>query len=195
LLYHGGGKFEAYLPGEKCSGAADSSLALRCAASDDPWPLGSDHDKARAFFGTRNFFTGALTGVPGVTSVAPFYSAAVVPKSDSQVLLESTDGKLRHLSGEDAGLATGSDIAAIQSECGAGWQLLLTGTGDPTQPDTIRAADFSGGSFVLVGAPLEFESPITALWPASDGASAMAVTSSPGVSGTYELFSISIACR
>jgi hypothetical protein len=192
------GKFDAYLPGERCSGEIEPTLTAACRPSDDPWPLGSDADSARGFFGARNFFTGALAGVAGVSSVVPFYSAAPVPGQDTQIWLAATDGTLRSASGRAAGVPSGSDIATIKSGCGtAGWQLLLSGSGDSTQSDTLRAADFSSGAPVLVGAPLEFDGPITALWTADDGVSAVAIVrnASGGADEDYEAFSISVACR
>ena len=82
----------------------------------------------------------------------------------------------------------------IKSGCGRNWQLLLTAAGDYTQSDSIQAAEAEGSAIAPVGAPVDFPGPVTALWPASDGNSAIAVAKNLST-GRYEAFSLSITCR
>ena len=185
-------KFEAFLPGTKCAGATDPGVSMNCVESDDPWPLDGEAQNARAFFGNRNFFTGALAGAVKENNLPPFFSAAAGP--DGAIWFAQTSGELNATSGRGSGLGSGSDIAAVRSECGSGVQILLSGAGDFTQKDILGARDLQNGTLVPAGSALEFNGPITALWTARDGNSAIAVSKNL-VSGKYEAFTISVTCR
>ena len=187
-------KFEAFLPGMKCTGSADSGLTMECHQADDPWPLGATDDGPRGFFGARNFFTGVMSS--GTGSTTPFFSVAPT-QADSKgpLLLAGTDGALRL--GGSPGTATrgwGSDLAGVRSECGRNAQVLFSGTSDYTQSDFLRAGDLEGSAVVPVSPPLDFPGPITALWAAGDSSTAIAVAKNLGT-GRYEAFSISLSCR
>jgi hypothetical protein len=187
-------KFEAYLPGMKCAGSADSGLTMECRQTDDPWPLGASDDGPRAFLGARNFFTGAMSS--GAGNAGPFFSAAPA-QSDSKgsLLLAGTDGTVGLNSSPGTGMrGWGSDLVGIRSECGHNWQVLLSGAGDDTQADFVRAGEAEGSTVVPVSPPLDFAGPITALWTAADGNSAIAVCKNLGT-GKYEAYSVSISCR
>ncbi|HEV2729896.1 MAG TPA: hypothetical protein VGV15_07675, partial [Terriglobales bacterium] len=125
--------FDAYLPGLSCRSTAKAPLALTCYESDDPWPLGTDQFVLTAFFTpARNYFTGALAPGIGKQTTAPaFYSAAPVPRGKYVLWLFATvNGQVHLLDGitdQSAGrLGWGSDIAALRSSCGSGWQVLVT---------------------------------------------------------------------
>jgi hypothetical protein len=190
----GGHKLEAYLPGKKCTGTVDPGISLECHDSDDPWPLGGSGQQERAFFGARNFFTGALAGVKGPRDAQPFFSAAVAPGDNPVVLLAATDGSLRDLQQRTYATPTGSDIAGVKSGCGAGWQVLVTRASDQTETDSMRAEEINGSALRPVSAALEFPGPITALWTSSEGNAAQATIRNLK-SGRYEAYLISIDCR
>lgn len=191
--------FDVYLPGLRCSGADRDKLALDCRPADDPWPLGSASEDLSGFFGAaRNFFTGALSGVPdGARTVAPFYTAAHVQVKSDVWLLAGVDGRVHYLDRtSDTPVSYkdwGSDIAGIKSDCDSGSQVLVAGAGDATRPDTVQAYEITGRDAALASAPVEFAGPVTALWTAADGASAIAVSRNLQT-GKYEAFSLSIAC-
>lgn len=187
-------KFEAYLPGMKCTGSADSGLTMECHAADDPWPLGASDDGPRAFLGARNFFTGAMTSGSG--NAAPFFSAAPAQAdSKGSLLFAGTDGMLRLSGSPGTGMrGWGSDLVGVRSECGHNWQALFSGAGDYTQSDSVRAGEVEGSTVVPVSPPLDFGGPITALWTAADGNAAIAVCKNLST-GRYEAFSISVSCR
>jgi hypothetical protein len=191
-------KFEAYLPGMKCTGSADSGLTMECHNADDPWPLGASDDSPRAFFGGRNFFTGAFAGGVGTGAAGPypFFSAAGAhPDFKEALFLAQTNGVLRLNGSPQEGVSGwGSDLAGIKSSCGRNWQVLFTGTGDYTQPDSVQAGEAEGSVISSVSAPVDFPGPVTALWPASDSNTAIAVCKNLST-GRYEAFSLSIACR
>jgi len=184
-------KFEAFLPGMKCLGAADPGVSMNCVNSDDPWPLDGEQ-RVRGFFGNRNFFTGALAGTVKENNVAPFFSAAVT--QDSSIWFAQTSGRLGPVAGNTASMTSGSDIASVHSECGSGSQLLVSGAGDFTEKDTLRGMEAQNGVLVAAGTPLEFNGPITALWTAREGNAAVAVSKNL-TTEKYEAFTVSITCR
>jgi hypothetical protein len=190
---------DAYLPGVLCKSAATAPLGLNCYESDDPWPLGSDQSGLSAFFApTRNFFTGALSpGIEKQTSVGAFYSAAVLPRDKYKLwIFAAVDGQVHLVDGvtdQTAGrLNWGSDIASVQSGCGLGWQVLVTGSADGAG-DTVRAFEIADREAVAVSQPAEFNGGITALWADSDGTGAVAVSLN-SETGRYEAYRLSIAC-
>lgn len=189
--------FDAFLPGLFCSSTAKLPLALACYESDDPWPLGTEQFVLNAFFApTRNYFTGALAPGIGKQTTAPaFYSAAPIPR-DKYIswLFTIVDGHVHLLDGitdQSAGkLGWGSDIAALRSNCGSGWQIIATRSGSGSN-DSIRAYEFPDRDPVAMSQPIEFDGALTAVWTESNGNSAIAVSQS---SGRYEAFRLSIDC-
>jgi hypothetical protein len=191
--------FDAYLPGVLCRSTATAPLTLNCYESDDPWPLRADQSGLSAFFApTRNFFTGALSpGIEKQTAVKPFYSAAVLPRDKYKLWIFATlDGQVHLLDGvtdQTAGrLNWGSDIASVQSGCGLGWQVLVTGSGD-VAGETVRAFEIADREPVAVSPPAEFNGGITALWADSEGTGATAVLQN-SETGRYEAYRLSITC-
>jgi hypothetical protein len=190
---------DAYLPGIFCRSAATSSLAINCYESDDPWPLGADQSGLSAFFTpSRNFFTGALSpGIEKQTTVKPFYSAAVLLRDKYKLWIFATvDGQVHILDGVTdqtaARLNWGSDIASLQSGCGLGWQVLVTGNGDGAS-ETVRAFEIADREPVAVSLPAELSGSVTALWADSDGTGAIAVSQN-SETGKYEAYRLSITC-
>jgi hypothetical protein len=188
--------FDAYLPGVLCSSTGGASLSLTCREGDDPWPLTDDQS---AFFApNRNYFTGAL--VPGIrqeNAVAPFYSAAPIPKSNYTLwVFASIDGSLQLVDGMSkqtlTGLGFGSDLAAFRSTCGSGWQVLATSNSEKG-PDAVRAFEFPDREPVPVSPVLDFAGPITSMWSDNNSANAVAVTRNLD-SGRYEAYRLSISC-
>ncbi len=191
--------FDAYLPGVFCRSTPSSPLAVNCYESDDPWPLEGDQSGLSAFFApARNFFTGALSpGIEKQTTVKPFYSAAMLPRGKYKLwILTAVDGQVHLLDGVTdqtaAKLAWGSDLASVDSGCGLGWQVLVTGNGDSAS-DTVQAFEIADREPLAVSPPLEFAGGITALWADSDGTGAIAVSQNSEM-GKYEAYHLSIAC-
>jgi len=188
--------FDAYLPGTICASNSGPSLAITCRMGDDPWPIAAGQS---AFFSpTRNFFTGVLAPAIGKQgSVAPFYSAAALPRSRYTLwAFTRTDGTAHALDGvNDIPLraAWGSDIAAVNSGCGAGTQLIATGTSDANTADTLRAFELADRDPVEVASANDLSGPITALWAASDAHAALAVVHNLKT-GIYDAFELAITC-
>ncbi|MGA8491570.1 MAG: hypothetical protein WB711_14180 [Terriglobales bacterium] len=191
--------FDAYLPGVFCRSSTTAPLTLNCYESDDPWPLGKGQSGLSAFFApTRNFFTGAMApGIEKQTTVKPFYSAAMVPRDKYRLWIFSTvDGQVHLLDGISdrtvPKLAWGSDIVSVQSNCGTGWQVLVTGDADE-ESDTVNAFEFVDREPMVVSQSVEFNGRITALWADADGSGATAVSQN-SETGRYEAYRLSMAC-
>jgi hypothetical protein len=191
--------FDAYLPGVFCRSSTTAPLALTCYPSDDPWPLGTDQFSLSAFFTpARNYFTGALAPGLGKQTTAPaFYSAALLPREKYTLgLFAAVDGQLHLLDGitdRAAGkLGWGSDIAGVKSNCGSGWQVLATRSGDGPN-DAVRAYEFPDREPVAVSQPADFAGSVTALWAESSGSAVVAVSHN-SETGRYEAFRLAITC-
>jgi hypothetical protein len=188
---------DAYLPGVFCQSTTSAPLGLNCRASDDPWPVGTDQFPLNAFFApTRNFFTGVLSpGVAKQAVVPPFFTAAALPREKYTLWLFATaDGQVHLLDGvtdqriANAGL---SDLAAVHSSCGLGWQVLAARGTDST--DSVVAFEFADREPVAVSPPVELSGSLTALWTESDGTTAIAVSRN-SETGRYEAYRISVTC-
>lgn len=201
--------FDAYLPGTICRSNASMPLTLDCSPSDDPWPLTPEGNglngasTVRAFYApARNFFTGALSpGIGKISNVPSFYSAAALPRSNYTLwVLAAVDGSIHLIDGMTdqamRGGRAGSDIVAVHSNCGVGTQLLVSESGDASRDndrDTLRAFELPDREPVPVSPALEFDGPITALWPDAAQTSAAAVVRRADT-GWYEANRISITC-
>ena len=87
----------------------------------------------------------------------------------------------------------GSQIVAIQSGCGSGWQVLATQSRDLNETDALQAYELANRKPVPVSAPLEFPGPIIELWPLAGGSEALAIVRDLQTD-TYEALRISISC-
>jgi len=205
--------FTAYTAGTECSGsyapAAGNSVgngdwSVRCHESDDPWPMiaGSivtGMASVHAFYNaSRDFFTGVVTPSPGVDPM-PFYSMATLPRAatgNSILLVNGTDGKVQMVAGNALKTVAGtrdwgSDFAAIHSGCGAGAQVLVSGSGE-AESDRLRAYELPAQEAVAVSAPLEMGGTVMALSTAPDGASVWAVVRKSGKD--YEVDRVTVLC-
>jgi hypothetical protein len=83
----------------------------------------------------------------------------------------------------------GSDFAIIAA-CG-GRHIAAAAAGDNAASDSIALFDVANRAPVRISEPLEFSGPITALWPAGDGAMAVARNLS---TGRYAAYSLTLDC-
>lgn len=187
--------FDAYLPGVVCASSVAAPVTVSCHESDDPWPVGS---QKALYNSARDYFTGAL--LPGLGKpVSPFYTAAELPRSNYTLwIFTNVDGQVRESDGmwdrrvAVAGTADwGSDLAAVHDACGLGTQILVSASSKTSE--SLRAFEIADREPTLSAAPLEFDSPITALWTSTDGTTANVVTRSEN-GGRYEAYSVSVAC-
>jgi hypothetical protein len=69
----------------------------------------------------------------------------------------------------------------------------VSGAGDDSANDTIRAYEIGDRDARPVSPPLAFDGTVTALWATTDGDSAVAVIRTQ--TGSYEAYSVSVACN
>jgi hypothetical protein len=197
LLVHGS-QITAFLPGTRCAGSM-SPPALDCRASDDPWQ--ADQGIVVAFYSPRrNFFTGILAGPSAGASVIPFFSAAAWQTGESrQWLFAGSDGRARLYQYDLSSPAAifngwGSNLASIHSNCGSGWQTLITSAGDSVRPDTLQAVEVMGREAQPVSASVDLAGPVLALWTAGKNSEMVnGVLQSPAT-GNYEAFTLTVNC-
>jgi hypothetical protein len=175
-----GAGFQALMPGIRCEGTTEPSLAAECHASEETWVLesGSRGLLLAEFAGARNYFDGRITTQSGQRkNVPPFFSAASVESQGrTWWLLAATDGRVQMFdSALDLVGATnaqwGSDIAGTDAQCGAGSQVLATRAGDRGQPDSIQAFTLADRTPQPLTEAADFPGPVLALW--TSGASAV----------------------
>lgn len=198
-----GNGFKAWLAGAQCIGALPvGEGAVNCHASDDPWPIPSSTSSAStlsAFYNpARNFFTGVVT--PNLNVDLPrFYAAAWMPRAagGAGLVVGGMDGKVQMLeNGAVKPIAGtrdwGSDFAALNTGCGSGWQVVASGSGEAAG-DSLRAFEVPALEAIPASAPLEVNGSVTALWPAPDAKSAIAVVRS--ATGAYEVDRVTALCN
>jgi hypothetical protein len=197
LAVGNGHMFDAYLPGMICSSSGSGQLTMTCRGSDDPWPLAPGQS---AFFSpARNFFTGAMSPALGKQGTVPaFYSAAAIRHPTYTLwVFARTDGSVYAFDGVNnipfRGMNWGSSVAVVHSACGGGTQLLATGAADQTMPDTVRTFEVADRSPLEAAVPAEFTGPVTALWTASGGGSAIAVVHNLQLD-RYDAYELTINC-
>ena len=212
---------DIYLPGVICRSAVGAPLTLNCRETDDPWPLvptalgggtfsafpsaGSPSvaiPAVGAFYApTRNFFTGVLTpGIGKFRTVSKFYSAALLPGEKNLLwLFASADGRVHIVDGVNDQATKpdwGSDLTSVKTACGAGWQVLATGSATSTDDaygDSVRAYEWPDRDPVAVSAAVDFSGAVTALWTEGKGDTAIAVVRDRET-GSYEAFRLALAC-
>jgi hypothetical protein len=83
----------------------------------------------------------------------------------------------------------GSDFAVIAA-CG-GRHIAVTGSSDATASDTVALYDLVNRAPVSASEPVELSGPVTALWPAGEGAVAVVRNLS---TGKYAAYSLTLDC-
>lgn len=186
-----------FLPGTQCAGTV-SPPQLQCHASDDPWQLDAGPLASAFYSPARNFFTGVLAGQNAGVSVPGFFSAAAWQSGDShQWLFAGNDGRARlyqaSLSSSPAAVFNdwGSDVAAVHSSCGSGWQVLMT----PGTVNSMQAMEIVNREAATVSSSLELSGTVRALWPSGSNNQAVHLITESAATGKYEAFALSISCN
>jgi hypothetical protein len=195
-----GGRFQVMLPGMECAGAVEPQLSIDCRPSDEPWVLesGSRGILLATYTRDRNYFDGRLVLQNGSRkTVAPFYSAAAVEDQGGTLwLLAMLDGRTQIFDAAFEVVAAipswGSDIVGTSGRCAGGSQVFTTRAGDATEPDGVQAFSIVNRTPVALGAPMNFNGPVTALWP-SGPSSALAVVHDLST-GKYAAYVLTLVC-
>lgn len=193
-----GFQISTFLPGTFCTGTT-TPPAIQCRTSDDPWQI--DQGTLAAFFSpTRNFFTGVLAGRSAGESVPAFFSAAATQNGTSRMaVFAGTDGRARIFQNNlsAAGIVVndwGSNLTAVNTSCGNGWQILATTPGDLNHSDSVQAFEIEGHQQSPVSQPVDLEGPVLALWPGENPQTAHAVIQSLAT-GKYEAWTLVVTCN
>ena len=195
-------QFSAWLAGAECTGPTSAGQSpgewsVNCHSGDDPWPIYQDANASAFYNGVRNYFTGVVT--PSVGADLPaFYTAAAFPRAAGGTVLvvAGIDGKVLLL--ENGALKAiagtrdwGSDFAVLHSGCGSGAQIVASSSG--ASADSLRAYELPALEALSASPPLEISGTVTALWPASDGRSVLAVVQR--TPDQYEVARVSALCN
>ena len=203
--------FQAWLAGARCEGSYAAQDAggwsIQCRESDDPWPLvsGTGVDASShvgAFYnGARDYFTGVLAPNPGVDLPA-FYSAALIPRAagGAALLVNGIDGKVQMIDTSATRAAPiagtrdwGSDFAAMNSGCGAGTQVIASGSGEAAT-DSLRAYEIPALEAVAASPSLAVDGAVTAMWSAPDNKTVLAVVRNRAAHA-YEVDRVTAVCN
>jgi hypothetical protein len=214
-----GDGFEISIPGMACNGSNGpaqpiESWPIHCHESDDPWRItfvpvtqtenatATDMDVSvapiKAFYSAgRNYFTGVITANLGV-DLPPFYAAALYSRpSGTGLLVNAIDGKVLILDGAALKPVSGtrdwgSDFAVLQTRCGAGTQIIASGSGEAAS-DSLRAYELPALEAIPASAPLTMDGTVTAMWTAPDGKSLFAAVRT--TTGNYEVDRVTALCN
>ena len=167
-----GDSFQAFLPGLLCKGVMAPAPSMTCAENSGGVAAG------------KNYFT--------EPALPPFFSIATL--SDSMRVIAAVDGRAHVYDGaREVSTFTGwgSDIAAVESGCRAGRQILASKPGDVGEADAVQAYEMIDQRAAPIGDPVTFPGPVTALWSAGRQAVAVARSSE---TGRYAAYSLAITC-
>jgi hypothetical protein len=152
-----------HLPGLTCSGSAKLASSMRC-------------EEGGRFTAGRNTLAGQ----------AVIFSSAEI---GGDTLVAELDGRTHIYDAARAPQGAfdgwGSDFVALAG-CG-GRHVLASSAGDQHAPDSVTLYDVVSRAPSPVSDPLEFAGPVTALWPAGDGALAVIRNLSTGKYAAYAL--------
>jgi len=158
-----GDALTVHLPGVACSGSAKLASSIRC-------------EEGGRFTAGRNTLTG---------SGESFSSVEI----GGDTLVGEPDGRTHIYDAAHAPQGVfdgwGSDFVALAG-CG-GRHILASSAGDQHAPDSVTLYDLLNRAPSPVSDPLEFAGPVTALWPAGDGALAVIRNLSTGKYAAYNL--------
>jgi hypothetical protein len=197
-------KFSFQMSDVRCNGGAGGYFELTCNKNSWPaWPVDASGGKRGSvkMVQGKNYFGGDLV-IYGDTKVMapPFFTVAVVNRRDgvhwADWILAEVDGESRLYDNSSKPVVAvagwGDEIVAIAA-CDS-WELLVSGTGDWTERDLLRAYRTRNfDSPVAISDPLAFPGPIMALWPSVDGRAARVVSKNLQT-GMYEASVVTVSC-
>jgi hypothetical protein len=118
------------------------------------------------------------------------------------LLITGEDGLARVYSEGSEALTSipgwGSEIASTHSGCGGGWQILATGKGDRSTPDSVTGMEIEGEKVTKVTESIDLPGPVIALHETTsdkkpDRDMAIAVVHNLHT-GSYEVYRLTVTC-
>jgi len=195
-MQQGPNGMQALVNGITCDFAIAPNFWTSCKPADTPWAVSASFNMYSTVLpqlaSQTSLFTFAARPEFQFESLTVFEPDTVTSSSGGFVPLIATlpDGRALLFEGSATPAASftgwGSDIAALWSRNRQRWPILVTRDGDWTQPDAIQAFDIVEHQAVPVSAPLDFNGPITALWPEGEN-EALAVSRNLKT-GLYEAY-------
>lgn len=163
-----------YLPGGSCKGQWKSSLQWNCEETQAEFSMEGENIH---FSAGRNTLE---------NSTDKFYSLA---HAGNVRLAAAQDGRIHASQGPQtfAWDGWGSDLVAMAGACGAGPVVVATSANNGSVADSLTALEVAGQTPRAAGSPLPTPGPVTALWPASGGALAVARQLATGKYAAYNL--------
>ena len=193
-----GDGLKVFLPGTLCDVTTEKIAGAHCKENSDPWlvAFGQTFAQIGRLSRGKNFFEGE----PGGGGMPPRFSLAVLGGGQADLVwyvATLLDGRAVLYENASKPIATfagwGSDVAVLRTECGQGWQFLVTRTGDWEERDAVQAFEIVEQQAVPVSDPVDFSGPVTALWAEAGGGSAIGVSRNLKT-GQYEAYELSITC-
>jgi hypothetical protein len=184
-----GDSVQIHLPGLFCRETDKQAFIFECSREEIPWSLPLDRVNLAA---ARNYFVRE--------NLPPFY--ALADMKDGKTSLWVVAGIDRRTYLYDSSFvridtmadSLGSEIVAVDSECGTKRQLLAALRTDPLERGVIQAFEIINRKAVAGSSIVEFPGPITALWPVNNRNIAIAVARDVKT-GRYAAFHLSISCN
>jgi hypothetical protein len=198
-----GSDFEARVEGVECLANVGHVLAAKCGMQTGAWDFTGPQSEVSfgdvVSFG--NFFVRAGIAPTNGAKVKTdtFYSLSGMEINGEPGWISiGVDGAARlftEKSGQMLGTAMGwgSELASVKTDCGTGWQILVTSARDHTETDSITVYEWSGHEFRALSDPLEMSGTIVAMWPAQDGGRTRAVVRNLKT-GNYEAYLLKVGC-
>ncbi|HEY4839668.1 MAG TPA: hypothetical protein VIH72_13725 [Candidatus Acidoferrales bacterium] len=198
-----GSDFEARVENVECLGNAGHVQSAKCGAQTGAWDFAGPQSEAAlgevVSFG--NFFVRAGIAPTNGAKVKtdPFYSLnGMEINGEPGWISIGVDGSARlftEKSGQILGTSTGwgSELASVKTDCGTGWQILVTSARDHTETDSITVYEWSGHEFRALSDPLEMDGPVIAMWSGQDGGRTRAVVRNLKT-GNYEAYLLKVGC-
>lgn len=167
--------FRAYLPIATCSGTLQPQLRVTCSNATEPWADTHVH-----WVADRNT-------LESDGAQAPFFTSA-------GILFAMANGHTQDRSGQPVTGSEdwGSDIAAIESPCGAGTPAVIASSASADQ-DEVRAYEVINGQANPASDALPLAGPVAALWPAEAHSEATLVVRNQQT-GEYEASRLGLVC-
>jgi hypothetical protein len=197
-----GSDFEARIEDVECAGNIARMTNSKCAVANGPWTFAGPGEVVFAFLApTGNWFqwAAAVTSNAAKLNRVPFFSLAGLESAGEPTWISTgTKGETSLVSGKNGNaLATtsawGSELAAVKTDCGTGWQILSTSRRDRTESDSIAVYEWVGNEFRLLSDPLELDGPVVAMWSGENGGPARAVVHNLKT-GNYEAYLLKVGC-
>ena len=160
------GEIRVQLPGMRCAG---SFKKMQCLPFEEPWIVAG-----------RNYFKGPR---------GLYYALAEI---EGDAFQSELDGHTRLYQSDSARVVEtwGSELAVVESDCGAKVQLMTS-----LETEQVQAFEYTGGRLRASTPPLSTDGPIVAMWQASERRDEVTVVVRNRTKRIYEASRLAISCN